>query len=354
MADFFRLPLTLLRLLPPETAHRWTLAALQRAPAPRSLAADDASLHVRVGGLNFPNPIGLAAGFDKDAEVMRAMLGFGFGFVEVGSLTPRPQGGNPKPRVFRWPEREAVINRLGFNNRGFDPAFIRLRAFREKPLGIVGVNVGRNKDSEDAISDYVLGLRRFAAIADYLVINISSPNTIGLRALQGRDALRALLEAALEARRAHAGKVPPLFVKIAPDLTDAECADIAAVALDLAIDGLIVSNTTITRPEDLPASLRGEAGGLSGQPLFERSTAVLRTMYRLTEGRIVLIGVGGVASGAQAYAKIRAGASLVQLYTALIYHGPMLVQRIKRDLALLVKRDGFANVAQAVGADHRA
>lgn len=353
MADFFRLPLTALRLLPPETAHQWTLAALKRGFAPRPRFDDDETLCVRVWGLTFPNPIGLAAGFDKDAEVMRAMLGFGFGFVEVGSLTPRPQSGNPKPRVFRWPEREAVINRLGFNNRGFDPAFRRLTEFRSRPLGIVGVNVGRNKDSEDAIADYVQGIRKFAALADYLVINISSPNTIGLRALQGREALRALLEAVLEARSAHAGRAPPLLVKIAPDLTEEECADIAAVALDLKIDGLIVSNTTITRPDDLPPALRGEAGGLSGQPLFERATAVLRTLYRLTDGRLLFVGVGGVASGAQAYAKIRAGASLVQLYTGLIYHGPSLVQRIKRELAMLLKRDGFATVTDAIGADHR-
>lgn len=356
MADFFRLPLGALRFLPPEAAHRLTLAALQNLRTPRVLARDDRAfadpaLSVRVLGLTFPNPIGLAAGFDKDAEVMEAMLGFGFGFVEVGSLTPRPQSGNAKPRIFRWPEREAVINRLGFNNHGFEPATARLKKFRVKPLGIVGVNVGRNKDSEDAVADYVHGIRQFAPLADYLVINISSPNTIGLRALQGRDALRGLLEAVLQARSDEPGRRPPLLVKIAPDLSVEECADIAAVALEMNLDGLIVGNTTITRPADLPPHLQREAGGLSGQPLFERSTSVLRQMRRLTEGRMLLIGVGGVASGAQAYDKIRAGASLVQLYTGLIYHGPTLVERIKRELSQLLKRDGFASVADAVGVD---
>jgi dihydroorotate dehydrogenase len=354
VADLFRPFMKALHALPPETAHRVTLAALKSGWAPRRRVADDHSLPVEALGLTFPNPLGLAAGFDKDAEVMHSMLSFGFGFVEVGSLTPRPQSGNPRPRIFRWPQREAVINRLGFNNHGFAPAKARLENFRARRQGIVGVNVGRNKDSDDAIADYVRGIETFSALADYLVINISSPNTIGLRALQGREALRALLEAVLGARAAQGPRCPPLLVKIAPDLTEAECADIAAVALELKIDGLIVSNTTIARPDDLPPALKSEAGGLSGAPLFERATSVLRTMYRLTEGRLLLIGVGGVSSGAQAYAKIRAGASLVQLYTALIYRGPGLVAEIRRDLAALLARDGYARVADAVGADHRA
>jgi dihydroorotate dehydrogenase len=353
VADFFRLLLNALRLLPPEAAHRASLAALKTGWVFRTAANDtDAALRTRAFGLAFANPLGLAAGFDKDAEVMRAMLGMGFGFVEVGSLTPRPQRGNPKPRIFRWPEHEAVINRLGFNNHGFQPALARLHAFRQARAGIVGVNIGRNKDSEDAVADYVAGVRTFAALADYLVINVSSPNTIGLRALQGRAALRALLEAVLAARAA-ASAAPPLLVKIAPDLSEEECADIAAVALEIGLEGLIVGNTTVTRPADLPLHLREEAGGLSGQPLFPRATEVLRTMYRLTEGRVTLVGVGGVSSGAQAYAKIRAGASLVQLYTALIYRGPGLVAQIKRDLAALLRQDGFSDIAAAVGADHR-
>ncbi|MGD1877147.1 MAG: quinone-dependent dihydroorotate dehydrogenase [Kiloniellaceae bacterium] len=350
--DAFSLIGPALRRLDPETAHNLTLWALERRLAPHAEAADDPVLATQVWGLSFANPIGLAAGFDKDARVMPAMLGLGLGFVEVGSVTPRPQPGNPKPRIFRLPDDAAVINRLGFNNGGLEAARRRLEAFRKKgpAAGPVGVNLGKNKDTADAASDYVLGAAALGPLADYLVINVSSPNTPGLRALQGRGELEDLLGRVLAALPDPA---PPLLVKIAPDLTDEDKADIAAVALSMGVSGLIATNTTIARPEGLQGAARGEAGGLSGRPLFGPSTAVLGDLYRLTEGNIPLIGVGGVASGTEAYRKIRAGASLVQLYTGLVYGGPALVPRIKRELARLLREDGFDSVAAAVGADHR-
>jgi dihydroorotate dehydrogenase len=313
---------------------------------------DDPLLASELWGLTFANPLGLAAGFDKDARVVAATLGLGFGFVEVGSVTPRPQPGNPKPRIFRLPEDGAVINRLGFNNAGMEAARTRLAAFRKRGWvrGPVGINLGKNKDSADAAGDYVLGAAALSPLADYLVVNVSSPNTPGLRALQGRAELEDLLGRVLAALPEPA---PPLLVKIAPDLTAEDKADIAAVALSLGISGLIATNTTIARPAGLKGAARSEAGGLSGRPLFGPSTAVLGDLYRLTEGKIPLIGVGGIASGADAYRKIRAGASLVQLYTGLVYGGPALVGRIKTELARLLREDGFASVSAAVGADHR-
>jgi len=350
--DAFSLIGPALRLLDPEAAHDLTVRALEHGFAPHSKAADDPALATRVWGLSFANPIGLAAGFDKDARVMPAMLGLGLGFTEVGSVTPRPQPGNPKPRIFRLPEDGAVINRLGFNNGGLEAARRRLEAFRKKgrASGPVGVNLGKNKDTADAASDYVLGAAALGPLADYLVVNVSSPNTPGLRALQGRGELEDLLGRVLAALPQPA---PPLLVKIAPDLTEEDKADIAAVALSMKISGLIATNTTIARPDNLKGAARGETGGLSGRPLFGPATAVLGDLYRLTEGRIPLIGVGGVASGADAYRKIRAGASLVQLYTGLIYGGPALVPRMKSELARLLREDGFDSIAAAVGADHR-
>jgi len=350
--DAFDLCRPLLRRLAPETAHHLTLWALERHLAPRDRRPDDPVLATSLWGLAFRNPLGLAAGFDKDARAMAAMLGTGLGFVEVGSVTPRPQPGNPRPRIFRLPEDGAVINRLGFNNAGLEAARARLQAFRKAGLasGPVGVNLGKNKDTADAASDYVLGAAALGPLADYLVVNVSSPNTPGLRALQGRAELEELLGRVIAALPQPA---PPLLVKIAPDLTAEDKADIAAVSLSMGIAGLIATNTTIARPAELRGAARGEAGGLSGRPLFAPSTAVLGDLYRLTEGRIPLIGVGGVASGADAYRKIRAGASLVQLYTGLIYGGPALVPRMKAELARLLRQDGFDSVAAAVGADHR-
>ncbi|MBK3798136.1 quinone-dependent dihydroorotate dehydrogenase [Azospirillum brasilense] len=357
MIDLFPIVGPVLRSFDPEAAHGLTIKALSSGLMPPVREKDDPILRTTVMGLDFANPVGLAAGFDKNAEVVDAMLRLGFGFVEAGSVTPRPQPGNPKPRLFRAPEQGAVINRLGFNNEGLEPFAQRLErrlSGGRKAPGIVGANLGKNKDTVEAADDYVLGVTRVAALVDYLVVNVSSPNTPGLRALQGRDPLRTLLGRVLDARSAcKLAKAPPVLLKIAPDLTDEDKADIAAVALETGIDGLIVSNTTIARPAEIPEPLRAETGGLSGRPLFAPSTAVLREMYGLTGGKVPLVGVGGIASGADAYAKIRAGASLVQFYSALVYAGPALVLAIRRDLAALLRRDGFASLSDAVGADHR-
>ncbi len=342
-----------MRGLSPERAHRLALWALERGLVPRRGEAEDAVLATRILGLDFPNPIGLAAGFDKDARAFAATLGLGFGFVEVGSVTPEPQPGNPKPRLFRLPEDRALINRIGFASQGL--ALVAPRLAR-RGGGIVGANLGKNKESADAAADYRAGALALAPYADYLVINVSSPNTPGLRALQGREPLTALIAAVQRARAeaaAASARKPPILLKIAPDLALEDCRDIAEVARRGGLDGLIVGNTTIARPPGLRGRRRGEAGGLSGRPLFPLATRLLAEMHRLTEGRIPVIGCGGVASGADAYAMIRAGASLVELYTALVYEGPGLVPRIKAELAHLLRRDGFANVAAAVGGDHR-
>lgn len=347
-----RLASPFLRRLDPETGHRLAIRALRCGLVPPAPPFDDPVLRRSLWGLDFANPLGSAAGFDKNAEAVAETLALGFGFVEVGTVTPRPQPGNPRPRLFRLVEDEAVINRMGFNNEGLDAVLRRLR--QRRAAGVVAVNLGRNKDSTDAVADYVAGVRVAAPLASFLVVNVSSPNTPGLRGLQRRRDLEQLLRAVLAARDdTPAGRRPPLLVKIAPDLDEAELADIAAVALDTGIDGVVATNTTIGRPPSLKGTHAGEAGGLSGRPLFDLSTRVLRDTYRLTGGRLPLVGVGGVASGADAYAKIRAGASLVQLYTAMVYGGPGLVDRIRRDLATLLRRDGFAGVAEAVGADHR-
>ena len=338
----------LLRLLPPETAHETTLRLVEAGLAPR-YRGDDHILATRLWNLDFPNPIGLAAGFDKDARVPDRMLGLGFGFVEVGSVTPRPQEGNPRPRLFRLVPDRAVINRMGFNNRGLAAAAARLSARRGRK-GIVGANIGKNRDTADPFGDYEQGVMTLAPLVDLLVVNVSSPNTPGLRDLQRKRTVEALIERLLEARaRATPTRPPPLLVKVAPDLAPEERADIAEVALATGLDGLVVSNTTTHRPPELRSRHAPEPGGLSGRPLFAPSTALLAEMRRLTRGRVPLIGVGGVASGADAYDKIRAGASLVELYTALVYEGPGLVRRIKMELAALLRRDGFKSVAEAVG-----
>jgi dihydroorotate dehydrogenase len=336
----------LLRQLPAETAHRATLV-LARAvgpllPAP---APDDASLKVTAFGLEFSNPIGLAAGFDKNAAVPDAMAKFGFGFVECGTVTPRPQVGNPRPRLFRLPEDRAVINRMGFNNDGMAAVTRNLR--RRKGHGIVGINIGANKDSADRIADYVLGFSELAPLADYVTVNVSSPNTPGLRGLQNREELTRLLAVLTEARIGQ-DIHKPILLKIAPDLDLHALDEIADVVRASGIEGLIVSNTTIARPA-LASRHAREAGGLSGKPLLEPSTQVLAQMHQRLGGAVTLVGVGGIASGADAYAKIRAGASLVQLYTALAFQGPGLVARLKRELLACLARDGFTSLAQAVG-----
>ncbi len=356
MPDIYRLVGPILRRVDTEKAHGFALAALRHGVVRRvfSQVADPATLRSVVWDRVFSNPIGLAAGFDKNAEVFEAALEMGFGFVEVGGVTPKPQPGNPKPRLFRLNVDRAVINRMGFNNDGLDAVASRLRA-RDKTAGLVGVNLGKNKESVDAAADYSALAGELAPAADFLVINVSSPNTPGLRALQSIEPLLEIIHAARSARdMAVATNPPPLLLKISPDLESSEVNDIAKVALDEKLDGVIVSNTTLARPQSLNAPEKVEAGGLSGAPLFEPSTRLLRRMYELTNGSIPLVGVGGVGSGADAYAKIRAGASLVQLYTALVFEGPAILSRIKRDLTALLERDGYASIADAVGADHRA
>lgn len=333
----------LLRRLNPETAHGLAIRALKwtALPAP---PADDPILATTVAGLALSNPIGLAAGLDKNAEALAGLSRLGFGFVECGSVTPNAQTGNPRPRLFRLAEDRAVINRMGFNNDGLAAFAERLKA---RPAGIaVGANLGAGKDSQDRAADYVAGLRRLAGLCDYFTVNVSSPNTPGLRALQGRAALDDLLGRVAEAR-------PPstsVFLKIAPDLTQVEIALIVEAALAHGVDALIVSNTTLDRPETLASPNAGESGGLSGRPLKDRALAALRHAADAGENRLPLIGVGGIGSGADAYERIRAGASAVQLYSALIYHGPGLVGRIKRDLARRLRADGLSGVAQAVAA----
>jgi len=362
--DAYRAIGPLLRLLPPETAHGLSLWALGHGLAPTMTAGDAASdplLASRVWGLEFPHPIGLAAGFDKDARALGALFDLGFSFVEAGTVTPLPQPGNPRPRMFRLAADEAVVNRFGFNSKGLDAFVARLGAFRDAlpGKGIVGANLGRNRHSSDAAADYAAGVFRCAALADYLVINVSSPNTPGLRDLQTGERLEELLEQVTAARDAacSGGRRAPLLLKLAPDLVLQEREAIAGVVMksagDSGIDGLIIGNTTLSRPDTLRSRHRHEAGGLSGRPLLDLSTEVLRDFYRLTEGRLPLIGVGGVSSGRDAYLKIRAGASLVQLYTAFAYHGPALIGRIRGDLSDLLRADGYSCVTEAGGVDAR-
>lgn len=320
----YRLVRPLLFALDPETAHRAAIAAL-KARALLPPAASPPRLAHKLMGLDFPNPVGLAAGFDKNAEAVDGALAQGFGFVEVGTVTPRPQPGNPRPRMFRLPADRAIINRLGFNSAGHDAVHARLAA--RQRTGIVGVNLGANRDSVDRIADYVAGVRRFSEVADYLTINISSPNTPGLRDLQEKDALTRLLAAIADARAATPVR-PPVLVKIAPDLDDGALAEIVAAAIAAGIDGMIVSNTTIARDGLSDRRHAAEAGGLSGRPLFARSTAMLRKARELAGNRLVLIGGGGIDSPATARVKRAAGADLVQLYTGLVYEGPGLVGRI--------------------------
>jgi dihydroorotate dehydrogenase len=340
---------SLLRLLPPETAHRATVKLLGAAtPFLPTAHADDPRLAVQALGLAFPNPIGLAAGFDKNAEVPDAILKLGFGFVECGTVTPRPQSGNPQPRLFRLAEDRAVINRMGFNNQGMERAAARLG--HRPARGILGINIGANKDSADRKDDYRTAFARLAPLANYVTVNISSPNTPGLRGLQDRGELEQLLALLVEARTQRNLRVP-LLLKIAPDIGPSALDDVASVALASGIEGLIVSNTTIARPSALKSAHASESGGLSGAPLFAPSTALLRETRARVGSKLVLIGVGGIASGFDAYTKIRAGADLVQLYTALAFEGPGLVARIKLELLDAMLRDGIGRISDAVGVD---
>jgi dihydroorotate dehydrogenase len=344
----FSLVKPLLHKMDAEQAHKLTIAGLKTglmrcAPQPHRT-----TLSTKQFGLSFPNPVGLAPGFDKNAEVPDALLAQGFGFVEIGTVTPRPQAGNPKPRLFRLVEDEAVINRMGFNNDGTAAVLQRLAARRNRS-GIVGVNIGANKDSEDRIADYVSGIKAFAGVASYITINISSPNTPGLRNLQGRDDLIKLL-AALNAARPRS---LPMLLKIAPDLNDDDLGDVAEACADGAVDGVIISNTTLSRPA-LSSRHNAEAGGLSGKPLFDLATRTLARFYQMSGGQIPLIGVGGVRDVETAWAKICAGASLIQIYSALVYHGPELVKVICDGLEQKLREHNFSHLQQAVGIQNEA
>ncbi len=339
----FALAKPFLHQLDAEQAHKFTIAALKTGLGGRDSAANYPSLQSQLFGLTFPNPVGLAPGFDKNAEVPDAMLAQGFGFVEMGTVTPRPQAGNAKPRLFRLADDQAVINRMGFNNDGCDVVFKRLEA-RRKHGGIVGVNIGANKDSEDRIADYVLGLQKFASVASYITVNISSPNTPGLRNLQARDDLQRLLDQLNAKRPAHL----PMLLKIAPDLSVDELQDVAECCAGGAVSAVIISNTTISRPP-LKSIEAKETGGLSGKPLFELSTQQLSLFYQMTGGAIPVIGAGGVADAETAWAKIIAGASLVQLYSALVYKGPALVAEICAGLSQKLVQHNFLRLQDAVG-----
>ncbi|CAL1539972.1 unnamed protein product [Lymnaea stagnalis] len=393
------------RMLGAETAHNLSITLAKYKIVPRPQFVDPPSLKTQVWGKTFPNVVGLAAGFDKQGEAVDGLLKMGFGFIEVGSVTPEPQPGNPKPRVFRLTEDRAVVNRYGFNSDGHDAVFQRLyrrsaaeinpgypstylgeqrnmlninfwteveddrksewdwikvlkrrKRFRKKENGLLGVNLGKNKTSPDAVEDYVKGVRKFGPVADYLVINVSSPNTPGLRDMQRQEELATLIDKVVEERNKLAvNPKPPLLVKIAPDLNEEEKKDIATVITrpKSKVDGLIISNTTVERPQSLVSKNKSETGGLSGAPLREKSLETIRDMYRLTNGQVAIIGVGGVSSGKDAYDKVKAGASLVQLYTAMIYQGPPVVAKIKRELDELLRNDGFTHISEAVGADFR-
>jgi dihydroorotate dehydrogenase len=348
--DAFSLPL--LRWFDPEDAHRLALHGLKLLPPARP-RPDDEKLSVRAFGLNFPNPIGMAAGFDKNGEVTDAVLRLGFGFVEVGTVTPKPQGGNPRPRIFRLERDEAIINRLGFNNDGAAVVLRRL-AGRAHLGGIIGVNVGANKDSADRTADYVTLIETFAPVASYFTVNVSSPNTPGLRNLQQASALDDLLARVIDAReqvRKNAGD-SPVLLKIAPDLSLTELDDVVHIARSRRVDGMIVGNTTLGRPSTLREQGRAkEGGGLSGRPLFRLSTRMVAETYVRAEGAFPLVGVGGIDSGGGALTKIRAGASLIQLYSSLVYKGLALVEEIKSDLSSTLLRTGHDSLSEIVGAD---
>jgi dihydroorotate dehydrogenase len=350
LGAIFELALPLLLALDPEQAHALTLKALEAGIYPRPPLPDDRRLAVDAWGLAFPNPLGIAAGFDKDARVCAGVLGMGFGFAEVGTVTPEPQQGNLRPRVFRLAGDRALINRMGFNNAGHAAALARLG--RRQPQGIVGVNVGANKDAADRIADYVEGVRRFWGVASYFTVNVSSPNTPGLRDLQAPAALDALLARVQAARSelvASGGRQPPIVVKLAPDIAEEDLAPVVEVLVRRGVDGIAIGNTTLSRAGLSDLARAREAGGVSGRPLFHRSTVMLARVYRLTGGSVPLIGVGGIDSGPAAIAKIEAGATLLQLYTGLIFEGPGLLGRIKRALVLYADYKNLARIGDATG-----
>ena len=346
MSLAFRLMRPLVFAMDPEMAHRMALHGFTAAALMPHMAPADPRLACRLLGLTFPNPVGLAAGFDKNATVIDATLAIGFGFTEVGTLTPRAQAGNPRPRIFRLPSEYAVINRMGFNNEGFAAAERRLR--KRQPRGVVGINISANRDSSDRVADYVAGVKRFASLADYIAVNISSPNTPGLRDLQERSALTGLIDAIVEARRS-ATRPVPILLKLAPDLDDGALEGIAEAAADGGIEGLIVTNTTVTREGIGDSRLAAEAGGLSGRPLFRRSTTVLAKLRKLVGKRLVLIGVGGIDSAETAWEKMAAGADLIQVYTGMIYEGLGLPAEIVAGLSRRLDHEGIASIGEIVG-----
>ncbi len=356
MLDFYPLVRPVLPLIDAEQGHRIALWALRNGLLRPETSPSDPVLTTSLLGRMLPNPIGLAAGFDKNAVVINATQAMGFGFIEIGGVTPRPQPGNPRPRLFRLSEDYAVINRMGFNNDGMEVIAARLTQ-RDRSAGMVGVNMASNSDSTDPGRDFDLLVEKFTPLADYMTIDISCPNTPNGKVFQSKGPLEGLLEQLNETRARVAREtgiaLPCMLIKSAPDLTEQEKQDIAQVAMNAGIDGMIVSNTTISRPDSLRSRYRSERGGLSGRPMFDLSTRLLADMYRLTEGKVTLIGVGGIASAGDAYEKIRQGASAVQLYSAMVFQGPHIVHRMKAELAALLKRDGFASVGAAVGAAHR-
>ncbi len=344
----------LLHALDPEMAHGLTIRALKTGLVKGCGGADDPRLKVTLWQRNFPNPVGLAAGFDKNAEVVAPMLSHGFGFVECGTVTPRPQDGNPKPRIFRDATHEAVINRMGFPGHGVDVFKANIEKFlsaRPRPAGIVGLNIGMNKTQKEPAKDYCHLVRTLGPYADYFTVNISSPNTPGLRNLQERDNFLDLIGQIMAERKRSCGtsNPPPLLVKLSPDLRDEQVGELAQAALDSGIDGLILTNTTLDRPDYLDPAFATQQGGLSGEPLCDKSTEVIAKFYKATDGKLPIIGVGGISSAQDAYDKIRAGASLVQLYSALVFHGPALVNDIKAGLIRLMDRDGVKNIEDAIG-----
>lgn len=355
--NLFNLVSPFLFRLDGETAHLLTLRALKYGLVPAKKRVSDPALKVDIWNRSFPNPVGLAAGFDKNAEVIAQMLNLGFGFVEAGTVTPKPQAGNERPRVFRLRDYRAVINRMGFPSVGvavFKDNLAKFLARKPHPIGVVGINIGMNKDQTDPASDYAGLIRSLGGMADYLTINISSPNTPGLRNLQQKEPLSELLAAIMAEREASCGyNPPPVLVKLSPDLTDDQMVEISEVLIEYNVEGVILTNTTLYRPEDLPADFTAERGGLSGAPLTDISTGVIRRFYALTKGKIPIIGAGGIMNGDDAYAKIRAGASLVQVYSGLIFQGPDLIRKINLELLDLIRADGFTHISEAVGADHR-
>jgi len=345
--------LKFLHIFPPEISHSLTIKFL-KIKFSSQIHDDDPSLYQHLFGLDFRNPIGLAAGFDKNVEVVEFLLNLGFGFVEAGTVTPEPQFGNKKPRVFRLLEDRAIINHLGFNNYGLKYAKNKLLKLNLTNLskGIVGINIGINKDTNQVVEDYCLGLEKLGPLAHYIAINISSPNTPGLRDLQNRGQIEVLIKALHQKKKEHVSlENKPIFLKIAPDLDEEQLRDIALMSLANEIDGLIIGNSTVDRPSSLISHNKNKIGGLSGKPLFIKSTLVLKKMYTLTNGQIPLIGVGGISNGTEFYEKIKSGASLAQIYTSLIFQGPNIINRIKQEILSCLKTDGFNNIKEAIGKD---